>query len=211
MFESKERDEYQLSNETFDLIGLKLDKELGRSSAVLVDLGAGTGYMTVRMAALTKGTVFACDTSKPMLDYIDKRAKAAKLINIRTVRVDEDSVELPDSAKADLILCVNTFHHIDERVEYLKELRMHNLRPEGLVALIDWKPGKLDIGPPESIKISPQDCVREFESAGFERVREKESDLLTNKSRYCYHLLFVCKPRDKATSQPRSFEEEFDV
>ena len=67
--------------------------------------------------------------------------------------------------KVDLILVVDTYHHIDARAEYFRRLR-NALRPGGRIAIVDFK---LDspYGPPRAARLAPEAVKAEMEAAGF--------------------------------------------
>jgi ubiquinone/menaquinone biosynthesis C-methylase UbiE len=117
-----------------------------------------------------------------MVEYIRTRANGAGLDNIESVltRPDEPGLE-PSSV--DLVFICNTWHHIDDRLRYLGRLR-RVLRPGGRVAIVDFKPGELPVGPPKGHKLAPEDVIAEFTQAGW-KLRE-EHDVLP----YQYVLLF---------------------
>ena len=65
-----------------------------------------------------------------------------------------------------LVLVVNTYHHIADRPAYFERLRAH-LRPGGRVAVVDYRKGNLPFGPPDSMKLAPTEVEREMAAAGY--------------------------------------------
>ena len=72
---------------------------------------------------------------------------------------------LPE-AEIDVIVVVNTWHHIAKRTKYLRKLHK-SLTPEGRLVIVDFREGELPVGPPPEQKLSRDQVVREFEEAGW--------------------------------------------
>lgn len=161
-FDSPERDEWQKPEEVLDFINLK-------NSDILADIGAGTGYFSVRAAKrLNPGKVLAVDSEPNMLEYLRKRAFNLGIKNIETVLSVHHQVNLPQMAN--VILLVGTFHHIEERNTYFAELRK-SLAPEGKLIIIENKAGT-PIEPPAEMVVTPEQVVEELKSAGFNLIAE---------------------------------------
>ena len=71
----------------------------------------------------------------------------------------------------DLVVILNTWHHIDKRTEYLPRL-LKSLSPAGRVAVIDYREGKLPVGPKPAEKLARDTVVAEFEQADWRLVAE---------------------------------------
>lgn len=133
---------------------------------LVADIGAGTGYFTLRLArAVPSGTVFAVDIEPSMTKYMAERAAAEKLSNVTTVVGDAASPKLPQPV--DLVLLVNTYHHIDDRPAYFRALR-GSLKAGGRVAIIDYR---LDAprGAPKHMRLAPDRIAGEMAEAGYRR------------------------------------------
>lgn len=154
------RDEWQRPEEVVK----KLALQPGESVA---DIGAGSGYFTVRFARAVgpSGRVYAVDIDREMLAYITKRAKADQLENIQTVLADAHDPKLADSS-VDLIFICDTLHHISERAKYYP-LLVRALKPEGRLVNIDFEKRDLPLGPPLAMKIDKRDMIKEAEAGGF--------------------------------------------
>lgn len=69
----------------------------------------------------------------------------------------------------DGVIIVNTYHHINNRIQYLKEI--YNALPKnGWLCIIDFKKEELPMGPPMELKVSKQQIYDELVQAGFLRV-----------------------------------------
>jgi SAM-dependent methyltransferase len=159
----------------------KLDLKLGDEVA---DLGAGSGYFTLRIAREVgpSGRVYAVDTEPEMLKVIEKHADEEGLENIQTVLADPDDPKL-GSESVDLIFICDVLHHISNRDRYYP-LLARALRTGGRLVNIDFHKRKLPVGPPEEMKIEKKACIKEIEAGGFHLLQE--FDFL----KYQYFLVF---------------------
>ena len=161
-FDDPKRDAWQKPHEVIQALKLKPD-------AIVADIGAGTGYFAVRFAhMLQKGRVFGVDSEPSMVKYLNERAKRENLANLIAVAAEPGNPRLPE--KADLIILVDVYHHIDKREQYFRQLQQ-SLRPEGRVAVIDFKMDSPE-GPPPSARIVPDRVKKEMQSAGYALTQE---------------------------------------
>ena len=150
----------------------------------VADIGAGTGYFTVRLARDTAArTVYAVDIEPAMVDYVRRRADEAGLRNVVGVVADADSPNLP--APVDLALIVNTYHHIPERVAYFAAL-WDRMAPGGRLAIIDLRKGAPGGGPPDEFRFTPEEISDELDRAGFELLSRQ--DFLARQSFLIYGM-----------------------
>jgi SAM-dependent methyltransferase len=84
------------------------------------------------------------------------------------VQAAPDRANLP--APVDVILIVDTYHHIGQRPTYFRELRK-SITPSGRLAIVDWKKGIPD-GPPDEFRVTPAQLREELGRAGYELVQE---------------------------------------
>jgi ubiquinone/menaquinone biosynthesis C-methylase UbiE len=165
-WDTPERHAWQEPEKVIDFLQL----QQGDTAA---DIGAGTGYFTVRLARAVgaDGTVLAVDIEQEMLDFVAERARREGLVPpVRTVLADPDDPKLPDD-EVDTILVVNTWHHIDDRIDYLGRLT-RDLAPGGRLVIVDFREGELPVGPPAGHKISRSDLIEEMRRGGFELADE---------------------------------------
>ncbi|ODS38935.1 hypothetical protein BEH94_06230 [Candidatus Altiarchaeales archaeon WOR_SM1_SCG] len=118
-----------------------LDSLRIEKGSIIADIGAGGGYFTLRFADAVgeKGKVYAIDTDHEFLEFIRKSAEEKVLDNVETVIAAGDNLNLPEGT-LDLIFVRNVYHHLQNRVEYFRKLKIL-LKPEGRVAVIEYKPG----------------------------------------------------------------------
>jgi SAM-dependent methyltransferase len=141
-----------------------------------MDLGCGTGYFTFRMID-SGATVIAADIDDRFLKYVDSvrdaRGVAKKLVQTRKVPADNPML---DKREVDIVLVVNTYHHLEDRVNYLRKIKA-GLRQYGYVVIIDFVKKDLPMGPPTAQKLSPDDVVRELKMAGFSQFKTEDKTL----------------------------------
>ena len=130
VFDSAGRDERLQINRVMDI----LDITPGKSVA---DIGAGSGWFTVRAARRVSdtGVVYAVDINPEAVRYIGHRAQKEGLHNVKTILSKSDDPELP-AAKIDSVLLLKTYHEVDKPVALLRNLRA-SLRPGAKVGVID--------------------------------------------------------------------------
>lgn len=132
----------------------------------ILDIGAGSGYFAIRLAK--KGAqVVAADVEQEFLSHIEKVARSSSVDNLKTQLIP---VSGPDSlsAEMDIVLLVNTYHHIEDRVDYFKGLRAQ-LPENSELVIVDFKKKLSENapGPPESLKVSYEEVRVELKKAGF--------------------------------------------
>ena len=135
-FDDPARDTWQMPARVIDALALKPGMKVA-------DVGAGTGYFSMRLARVPV-SVFAVDVEPAMIDYLKKRAAGEKLSNVTPVLASATSPNLPEPV--DVVLVVDTYHHLPNRPAYFRELRK-SLTPGGRVAIIDFRKSAPD-GPP---------------------------------------------------------------
>jgi SAM-dependent methyltransferase len=115
-----------------------------------------------------------------MVKYLGERAKREGLANLRPVAATPGDARLPE--KADLILLVDVYHHVEDRGRYFRKLAAA-LKPGGRLAVIDFK---LDSpqGPPRRSRVPPEDVKAELAKVGY--ALEAEHRFLP----YQYFLVF---------------------
>jgi len=144
-----------------------------RSGDVACDVGAGPGYLAIRMARAVgpDGVVHAIDVEPRMVGALKHRALEAGVDNIRTILADPGRGALPPRG-CHLILIVNTFHHFPGGVAYLRRLA-GRLAPGGRIVNVDFHRRELPVGPPLEHKVSRADFLAAAREAGLEPVRER--------------------------------------
>ena len=159
-----DRAAWQKPDEVVTALGLKGDE-------TVVDVGAGSGYFTFRLAAaLPRGKVIATDVEAEMVRHLHHQALTRAATNVEVVLAAGDDPGVP--ATADLVFVCDVLHHVPDRAAWLGKL-FAELRPGARFALVEFREGPLPEGPPESVKIPRATLVKEIQAAGFERAEDR--------------------------------------
>jgi predicted methyltransferase len=162
VFDDPKRDAWQKPHQVIQALALKPD-------AVIADIGSGTGYFAMRFAHMVpKGRVYGLDTEPDMVKYLADRAKREGMRNVTAIAAPPGEPKLPE--KADLVVLVDVFHHIEGRERYFDKLRA-SLKPGGRVAVIDFRMDSPE-GPPQAARIAPEQVKAEMKRAGYALDRE---------------------------------------
>jgi SAM-dependent methyltransferase len=162
VFDDPERDKWQLPDRVVEALNIG-------PKDVVADIGAGTGYFSFRIAkAQPSAKVYAADVEKDMLDFLAKESNRQNCKNVIPFEIKTTKPELPE--KISIVLVVDTFHHIDSRVQYFKDLRS-SLSANCRIAIIDFT-DKSPVGPPKDHRIDRKEVIAELEDAGFHLSKE---------------------------------------
>jgi len=161
IFEDPQRAEKLQVERVMDVLGI-------REGTAVADIGAGSGWFTVRAArrAGGRGTVYAVEINRDYLKHIEERAAREKLPNIKTVLGKEDDPLLPEKI-VDAVLLLKTYHEIAQPVRLLSNLR-RSLREGARVGIIDRNGKGDDHGADRAL------VIKEAERAGYTLVEEHD-------------------------------------
>ena len=128
----RERDAEEAPDDALDIIGVK-------KGATVADVGAGSGYMTVKLAKRvgSTGVVYATDIQPAMIDLLEKRVKSAKLTNVRSILGATDDPKLPP-ASIDMALMVDVYHELSQPQAMLRHIQ-EALKPGGRLVLLEYR------------------------------------------------------------------------
>ena len=161
-----ERDEEERASESF--------KQLKLTDGLTVcDLGCGNGYWTLPMArdVAPSGRVLAVDIQPEMLQKLSARARRVKLGKIiEPVRGKVDDPMLP-KGEVDILLMVDVYHEFSHPESMLWGIR-NSLKPEGVVALLEYREEDPKVPIKPLHKMSKRQIMKEYEANGFKLVRE---------------------------------------
>ena len=154
IFEKPDRDATLQTGRVMDLLGIK-------PGSRVADIGAGSGWFTVRAARRVgaDGVVYAVEINPAYVRHIKRRAKKEKLANIRTVLGKPDDPLLA-KASVDAVLLLKTYHEVEKPVALLRNLRAA-MRPGALLGIIDRNGIGTDHG------LNAEVVIKEAAEAGF--------------------------------------------
>jgi len=166
-FEVNGREIWQKPDEVIELLGKLKNK-------TVLDLGAGTGYFSIRLAR-HGARVIAADVDPRFLDYIRQRVPAEGVDSgeVITRLVPHDDPKLaPGEVHA--VLMVDVYHHIEHRPTYFARLRK-GMQPGSPLLIVDYHPAKPgNDSPPPNLLVSPRQVEAELRKAGFKQFEWKE-------------------------------------
>jgi len=167
-----------LAEETFNAIRFKINIS---PDAHLVDLGGGTGLLTLKfLDSVSQITVV--DTSRAMLAVLREKIKVAGLTNVNIIEETLDAGTLPP-ASCDVIISMLTLHHVEYVADVFQEFQAA-LVPGGKIALVDLVTEEGDFHPADAQYVhkgfDPQILETLLENTGFENI---ETDIFASVTR----------------------------
>jgi SAM-dependent methyltransferase len=126
----QQRDAFDESGQIARLLGF-------RSGMTIGDLGAGSGYHTVRLSRLLgpSGQVIAQDVIKDYLVQLATRTKRLKLSNVKFALGEPHDPRLP-RASLDAAILVHMYHEVGQPYAFLYNLAPA-LRPGARIGIVD--------------------------------------------------------------------------
>jgi ubiquinone/menaquinone biosynthesis C-methylase UbiE len=100
----------------------------------VADVGAGTGYFTLRLAKRV-AHVIATDLQPQMLDTL--RARAGSDANITLVQASDHDAALPPAC-CDVVLMVDVYHELADPPAVMAGVR-RALKPDGRLVLVEYR------------------------------------------------------------------------
>ncbi len=154
------REQEEAPEQALRLIGIQ-------PGMVVADVGAGSGYMTTRLARLvgSTGKVYANDLQPGMLQIIQDKARFEHLSNVEVVQGTETDARLPDNA-IDLALLVDVYHELWHPQEMLRSIR-RSLKPNGELILVEYRKEDPRIPIADTHRMSVVGARIEVEAEGF--------------------------------------------
>lgn len=156
VFDDPARDEWQRPDDVVRALELS-------PTMTVADVGAGTGYFAVRLArAVPAGEVIATDLEPDMVRYLNERARREHLPNLRAIPATPAVSGLATSS-VDRILVVHVWHHLADRVGYVRDLAAA-LRPGGRLLVVEFT-RTAPRGPPMRMRLDPEAILADLATA----------------------------------------------
>lgn len=157
IFDDPSRAAWQKPNQVITAMQIKNGERI-------LDLGAGTGYFALPIAQrFPEAVVYGADCEPDMVKYMQEQAGRKELKNLQPMLIAANSPQLPD--QLDLVLVVDTYHHIDDRITYFQNLKNH-LNARARLVIIDFTKDS-DQGPPPAHRLSIEQVKEELNEAGY--------------------------------------------
>ena len=160
IFDSPGRDERLQINRVMDILGIAPGK-------TVADIGAGSGWFTVRAAKRVgdTGTVYAVDINPEAIRYIYSRIQKQNLRNVKPILGKPDNPLLP--ATVDAVLLLKTYHEVAQPITLLRNLRP-SLTAGAKVGVIDRN------GNAENHGVDQDMVIREANAAGYNLLEQDD-------------------------------------
>lgn len=139
----------------------------------ILDIGSGGGFFSFLFSEKVgkNGMVYASDTNKEFLEYIEETKSLRGISNIKTVYISGGIPEISGES-IDLIFMRNVYHHLKNRVEYFSDLKKV-LKPKGRVAIIDYVGNKgFSFHRMMGHSTSKDTIVEDLENSGFKLIKD---------------------------------------
>ena len=177
IFDSPGREDRLQINRVMDILGIAPGK-------AVADIGAGSGWFTVRAAKRMsgRGLVYAVDINPEAIRYVDDRARKEQLQNVKTILGQADNPLLP-ARSVDAVLLLKTYHEVAQPVALLQNLRAA-LRPGAKVGVIDRN------GNGENHGVGRDVVIREAKQAGYKLIDQYD---FVQADKMDYFLVFATK------------------
>ena len=136
----------------------------------VAEIGAGDGYWLEWLAAAVGpgGRVYAVEVEEEKVENLRQKVDDESLDNVVVVFGSYDDPKLPDG-ELDLAMTCLTYHHIEERTVYFRNLQV-DLAPDGRVAHLDDRhdaPAPFSWLQTSGHWSDPAEVEREMEEAGY--------------------------------------------
>lgn len=175
VFDSPGREDRLQINRVMDILGIAPGK-------AVADIGAGSGWFTVRAAKRVGGggLIYAVDINPEAIRYVSERARKEELQNVKTILGKADNPLLPESS-VDAVLLLKTYHEVAQPVALLRNLRA-SLRSGAKTGIIDRN------GNGENHGVGRDVVIREAKEAGYKLVEQYD---FVKGDKMDYFLVFV--------------------
>jgi predicted methyltransferase len=179
LLDAPDRDLWQRPDLIMDAMGIA-------DGSVVADIGAGSGWFTIRLARRVgpQGLVYAEDVQQEMINAISRRVSREGFNNVRAKLGTTSDPKLPPQS-IDAALMVDSFHEVEagDRAAMLANLA-RALKPQGRIGIVDFRLDGTGPGPAPEERVSPDVVVTAAQAAGLKLIRQEPF------LQYQYFLIF---------------------
>ncbi|MDL2280706.1 class I SAM-dependent methyltransferase [Selenomonadales bacterium OttesenSCG-928-I06] len=132
----------------------------------VLEIGVGGGYYANMIAQIIgpAGTYYGFEINEEFIDNLKQVNLASKYKNIKPIKITENSIPKLDK-KMDLVFTRNSYHHLENRVEYFSNLKPL-LNNDAKIVIIDFNKNHLTIKP-DGHFVKKEVIVEEMTEAGY--------------------------------------------
>jgi ubiquinone/menaquinone biosynthesis C-methylase UbiE len=160
LLEPPDRDVWQRPEQIMDALQIA-------EGSVVADLGAGSGWFTIRLARRVgpNGKVYAEDIQQPMVSAMNLRIKREGLEKIVTTVLGSPSDPGLRRNALDAVLIVDAYHEMEDPVVLLRNVGA-SLKPGGRLGIVNFTKEGFGPGPPMEERVDPERVIRDAQAAG---------------------------------------------
>lgn len=158
------------------------------SNAVIADIGAGTGYFSLRLLPHAK-QVIAVDIDNRMIDFLgqlksDLDKEFGEKLEVRLATENDPNLK---PGEIDIAFLSNTYTYIDDRIDYFRRLKS-SFTPNGFLCIVDFKKKRIPVHPNQEDRMPLFEVENELIEAGYEI-------LLTDDTTLPYQYIIEARPK----------------
>jgi 2-polyprenyl-3-methyl-5-hydroxy-6-metoxy-1,4-benzoquinol methylase len=137
------------------------------STKTIADVGAGTGYFSFRLAA-EGATVIGIDIDPRAIAFMnaEKERYPDEVQKRFSTRLSKPGSAMLKTKEVDVVLMVNTYIYLDDRIGYITDL-ISGMKAGGQLIIIDFKKKETAIGPALEDRLSLVEIQLELSRAGY--------------------------------------------
>jgi ubiquinone/menaquinone biosynthesis C-methylase UbiE len=168
LLDAPDRELWQRPDLIMDAMGIA-------DGSVVADIGAGSGWFTIRLARRVgpQGIVYAEDVQQEMITALSRRASREGFKHVTSKLGTFSDPKLP-AQSLDAALMVDSFHEVDaeNRVAMLSNLGKA-LKPQGRLGIVDFRLDGTGPGPAPEERVSPDVVINAAQKAGLKLIRQE--------------------------------------
>jgi ubiquinone/menaquinone biosynthesis C-methylase UbiE len=168
LLDAPDRELWQRPDLIMDVMGIA-------DGSVVADIGAGSGWFTIRLARRVgpQGLVYAEDVQQEMITALSRRASREGFKHVTPVLGTINDPKLR-AQSLDAALMVDSFHEVDaaDRVAMLSNLGKA-LKPQGRLGIVDFRLDGTGPGPAPEERVSPDVVIDAAHKAGLKLIRQE--------------------------------------
>jgi ubiquinone/menaquinone biosynthesis C-methylase UbiE len=140
---------------------------------VVADIGAGTGYFSIRISRkVPQGSVIGEDIQPEMIALMKDKLAEAHVTNVKPLLGTTEDPNLPPGA-VDKVLMVDAYHEFDKPLEMMRGI-IKGLKPDGQVVFVEYRGEDPNVPILPHHKMTEAQLSAEMAAVGLHLVRRYE-------------------------------------